>query len=130
MNRVVHFEIQADNIERAKTFYEKVLGWKITQAMKKEDGFMDYWMIVTGEKGVGINGGLYQRPEQEDGKFYLYDCTIDVQDLDKAVEAVKTNGGTITKEKVELPGVGWFAAAKDTEGNKFGLMQPTNWKSE
>ena len=127
MNRVIHFEIQADNIERAKKFYEKVLGWKISQAMTKEKGGMDYWMIVTGESGPGINGGLYKRPEKGD-KLYLYDCTIDVPDLDTAMKAVKSNGGTIFKDKMEIAGVGWFAGAKDTEGNRFGLMQPTGWK--
>ena len=125
-NRVVHFEIQADNVQRAKAFYEKTLGWKITQAMKKEDGFMDYWLIMTGETGTpGINGGLYQRPAEGE-KLYLYDCTIDVANLDKAIESIKVNGGTIIKDKVQLPGVGWFAAARDTEGNKLGLMQASS----
>jgi predicted enzyme related to lactoylglutathione lyase len=128
MNTVIHFEIQADDVDRAKKFYESVLGWKISQMMKKDEGGMDYWGIETRESGPGINGGLYKRPEKEDEKYYLYDCTILVDDLDKSMEAVKTNGGTITKEKDEIPGVGWFAGAKDTEGNRFGLMQATGWQ--
>ena len=129
MNRVIHFEIQADDIERVKKFYEKVLGWKIEQIMTKEKGGMDYWSITTGDSVPGINGGLYQRPADGD-KFYLYDCTVEVADLDKAVADVKANGGTITREKMEIPGVGWFAGAKDTEGNRFGLMQPTGWQAK
>lgn len=127
MSRVIHFEIQADNIERVKKFYEKVLGWKIEKYAAKEPGsmMMDYWMVMTG-KGAGIDGGMYKRPADE--KIYTYDCTVDVEDIDKAVEAVKANGGTITREKSELPGVGWFASAKDTEGNRFALMQPTGWQ--
>ncbi|MDD5050712.1 MAG: VOC family protein [Candidatus Pacebacteria bacterium] len=125
-NRVIHFEIQADDVERAKKFYEKALGWKISLMMKKEEGGMDYWGIETG-KGPGINGGMYERPQKGE-KFYLYDCTVQVEDLDKAMEAIKKNGGTITKEKMEIPHVGWFAGAKDTEGNRLGLMQPTEWK--
>jgi len=129
MNRVIHFEIQADDIKRATEFYEKALGWKITQMMKKEEGEMDYFGITTGQKGEpGINGGLYQRPAEGD-KFYLYDCTIQVEDIDKATEAVKANGGQVTREKGEIPHVGWFASCKDTEGNRFGLMQPTEWKA-
>lgn len=127
MNRVVHFEIQADDIERAKKFYQEVLGWKIDQVMTKEEGGMDYWGITTGDSVPGINGGLYKR-EASGEKFYLYDCTVDVPDIDAAVEAVKKNGGTITSEKAEIPGVGWFAGAKDTEGNRFGLMQATEWE--
>lgn len=127
MNRVIHFEIQADDVNRAKAFYEKAFGWKVEQMMTKEQGGMDYWGLTTGEGTPGINGGLYQRPTEGD-KFYLYDCTIEVPDLDKAMEAVKANGGTITREKMEIPGVGWFAGAKDTEGNRVGLMQPTGWQ--
>ncbi len=127
MNRVIHFEIQADDVGRVTKFYQNVLGWKIDQMMTKEQGGMDYWGITTGDGGVGINGGLYQRPADGE-KFYLYDCTVDVVDLDKAMEAVKTNGGTITRDKMEIPGVGWFAGAKDTEGNRFGLMQATGWQ--
>lgn len=129
MSRVIHFEIQADDVERAKKFYEKVLGWKIEKYEAKEPGsmMMDYWMVMTGPEGTpGINGGMYQRPA--DDKIYTYDCTIDVKDIDKAIADVKANGGTITREKSELPGVGWFASAKDTEGNRFALMQPTGWQ--
>ena len=125
-NRVINFEIQADDVERAKKFYETALGWNIEKAMSEADGgMMDYWMIDTGT-GPGIGGGMYKRPADE--KFYTFDDTIAVEDIDKAVEAVKANGGTITREKSELKGVGWFASAKDTEGNRFGLMQATDWQ--
>lgn len=123
MNRVTHFEIQADDLERAKKFYEKTFGWKTEIWMSKEKGEpMDYIGLITGESGPGINGGLYMRPD--DHKLKTFDCTIEVDDIDKAIEAVRTNGGSIRKEKSELEGVGWFAGAIDTEGNIFGLMQP------
>ena len=125
-NRVVHFEIQADDLERAKKFYESVFGWQVPQMMKEEDGMMDYWGLVTGADGTtGINGGLYKRGSD---KLYTYDCTIQVDDLDKAIENVKKNGGAIRVEKAEIPGIGWFAGCTDTEGNRFGLMQPTEWQ--
>jgi predicted enzyme related to lactoylglutathione lyase len=127
-NRVIHFEIQADDIERAKNFYENALGWKIAQVMEKDKGGMNYWGIETGE-GPGINGGLYERSEASE-HLYLFDCTINVPDLDEAIEAVKSNGGTITREKSEIPGIGFFAGCKDTEGNRFGLMQATEWKAK
>ena len=101
MNRVVHFEIQADDVQRAINFYQSILGWKISQVMTKDQGGMDYWMIETGD-GMGINGGLYQRPSEGD-KFYLYDCTIQVADLDQVIESVKQNGGVIIHDKSLIP---------------------------
>jgi len=129
MNRVIHFEIQADDLERAKHFYEKTLGRKITQMMTKDQGGMNYWGIETGEGQPGINGGLYERSAAEE-PAHLYDCMVQVPDLDAAVEAVKAHGGVITRQKSEIPGVGFFARAKDTEGNRFGLMQPTTWQAK
>ncbi len=126
MNRVIHFDIQADDPEQAKNFYSKAFGWKIDKVMSKEDGGMNYWMLDTGT-GPGIGGGMSERATADE-KFYTYDCTILVEDIDMAMEAVINNGGMITQEKMELKGVGWFAGAKDTEGNRFSLMQATGWQ--
>ena len=127
-NRVIHFEVQADDIERAKGFYEKVFDWKIEKIMEADDkGGMDYWGLTTGLDGTpGINGGMYQR--SKDNVVHTYDCTITVDDIDKAIEMVKENGGEIRSGKNEIPNVGWFARVTDTEGNCFGIMQPTGWK--
>jgi predicted enzyme related to lactoylglutathione lyase len=128
-SRVIHFEIQADDIDRAKKFYENVFQWEVHQMMTEEQGGMDYWGLKTGEDGTpGINGGLYKRPA--DNKITTYDCTIQVDDIEKAMEAVKANGGTLQGEKMEIPGVGWFITGNDTEGNKFGIMQPTEWEAK
>ena len=128
-SRVIHFEIQADNLERAKKFYEKTFGWEVTQMMTEAQGGMDYWGLKTGPDGTpGINGGMYKRPA--DNKLTTYDCTLQVDNIDKAIEEVKKNGGTITREKSEIPGVGFFAGAVDTEGNRLGIMQPTEWQAK
>ena len=125
--RVIHFEIQADDIARAKNFYEKVFDWKIEKMMEAdgEEG-MDYWGLTTGPDGVpGINGGMYQRGKEN--LLYTFDCTIQVDDIDETVKAIEKNGGKVRKAKMEIPEVGWFASVTDTEGNSLGLMQPTGW---
>lgn len=135
-NRVIHFEFQADDVERAKNFYEKALGWKIEKMMSAGDGGMDYWGVKTGPDGTpGINGGMYKRGLMQVENFHLYDCTVQVADIDKAIADVKVHGGEIRpmpsgKEKDEIPGVGWFASAIDTEGNRFGLLEPTAWQAK
>jgi predicted enzyme related to lactoylglutathione lyase len=132
-NPVIHFEIQADDVERAKNFYEHVFGWKVDKMMSADQGGMDYWGLKTRDDGTpGINGGMYKRGDE---KFYTYDCTVQVADIDKAIADVKANGGKIRpmpngKEKDMIPGVGWFAGATDTEGNRVGLMQATEWQAK
>ncbi len=124
-NRVVHFEIQADNLERARDFYQKAFGWKIEKWVNPEGQSMtDYWMIMTGNKDTpGIDGGMYMRPK--DSKVNTYYCTIEVDDIDEAMAEVEKNGGKILNNKMEMKGLGWFANASDTEGNLFALMQST-----
>jgi hypothetical protein len=126
-NRVVHFEIQADDVQRAQNFYKNVLGWNFDQVMSKDQGGMDYWTIKTGEQPeMGINGGLYERPAEN--PLHTYDCTVSVGNVDSVAEAAVKNGGKITREKSEIPGVGYFVGIQDTEGNRVGLLQPTDWQ--
>jgi uncharacterized protein len=129
-NRPIHFEVQADDAERAKKFYESVLGWKIEKTAMPGVG-MDYWMLKTGE-GPGIDGGMYQRKDNPARKLNSFDATILVDDMDKVIAAIKANGGQMQpwegKEKWEMQGMGWFARAVDTEGNVFGLLQATEWQ--
>jgi predicted enzyme related to lactoylglutathione lyase len=128
----MHFEIQADDAARAKKFYESALGWKIEKT-SMSDVDMGYWLVKTGE-GPGIDGGLYERKENPEREIKSFDCTISVDDIDKVIAAIKANGGKIElregKEKWEMKGLGWFARAIDTEGNVFGLIQATGWKTK
>ncbi|MGH9902242.1 MAG: VOC family protein, partial [Pyrinomonadaceae bacterium] len=115
MPRVVHFEISADEPERAVRFYADVFGWNT----QKWDGPQDYWMVVTGEETrPGINGGIYKR---HDGmSFNTHVNTIDVPSVDEFTDRIVKGGGRIVMPKFALPGVGHLAYCQDTEGNTFG----------
>jgi len=115
-SRVVHFELPADDPDRCAQFYADAFGWKI----EKWGGPTDYWLVMTGEEGeTGIDGGIGRRQGDDDQTTN----TIAVDDLDAAVAAVLAHGGTITRPKGPVMGVGWLAYATDTEGNPFGMMQ-------
>lgn len=122
-NRVVHFEIEADNVDRAKKFYTDAFGWKMEQ-MGQEFG--EYVVITTGDpkQPGGINGGLYKDPS---GKKNLnaYSCVVSVDNIEEAMEKVKAAGGEIIGEVMDIPTVGKNAKAKDTEGNMFSLLEPS-----
>lgn len=116
MPRVIHFEVTADDPARAVRFYDEVFGW----TTRKWEGPEDYWLTETGKEGTpGIDGGFMQRTCVQQPIVN----TIDVPDLDSYVTRVTEHGGEITMPRQAIPGVGWFAYAKDTEGNLFGMMQ-------
>jgi predicted enzyme related to lactoylglutathione lyase len=135
MNRVVHFEIMADDLDRAQKFYEACFGWTF-QAMGEAYG--GYRVIVTGPgpddmaKGVrmedvGINGGLMKRnaPLPADGRSpNAYTAIIGVADIDEAIAKIDAAGGAPQTEKTDVPGVGQVRYYKDTEGNIFGIIEP------
>ncbi len=113
MPTIMHFEIPADNVERAKSFYSKLFGWEIKQMPG-----MDYWIITTsGEKPVG--GGMMKRqdPEQTIVNY------IDVSSVDKYAAEIEKLGGKIIFPKTAVPEMGYFAICRDTEHNAFGIWE-------
>lgn len=117
MNRVVHFEIHADDPERCSRFYSKVFGWQVTPW---DGGQEPYWLVTTGpDNEPGINGGIMRRRHPM-GNVYN---SIQVASVDASVASVLANGGKVAMPKMAIPGVGWLAYCNDTEGNIFGLMQ-------
>jgi predicted enzyme related to lactoylglutathione lyase len=123
MPRVIHFEIHAEQPERALQFYTSLFGWKF----QKWEGPMPYWLITTGAPGSpGIDGGMILRQgpaPAEKQAVNAYVCTIDTPNLDTFTTQAEKLGGKIVVPKMPIPGVGWLAYATDTEGNIFGMMQ-------
>jgi len=115
MARVIHFEIPADDPDRAIAFYQNAFGWKI----EKWPGPMDYWLVTTGDEKVpGINGAIMKR-----GDVKNTTNTLGVESLEASVAAVTKAGGTLLMPKTPIPDVGYFAYCVDPEGNLFGMMQ-------
>jgi predicted enzyme related to lactoylglutathione lyase len=124
-NRVVHFEIEAADRDRATKFYAQAFGWQMQQ-MGEEMG--NYVVVTTGDpkEPGGINGGIYVTPPEAGGAKELnaYSCVIGVENVDQAMDKVKSAGGQLLGEKQDIPGIGTFMRCKDTEGNIFTILQP------
>lgn len=118
-NSIVHFEIPADDLARAKAFYEKTFGWKI-KAFPMPPG-QEYLGISTRKKGEpGIDGGMMKR-KNPGQPFTNY---VTVKSIDAMNQTVQANGGTIVLPKQEIgQGMGWISAFKDPENNIIGLHQ-------
>jgi predicted enzyme related to lactoylglutathione lyase len=122
--RIVHFEILAEHPERATAFYTEVFGWKA----QKWEGPADYWLLTTGEAVTageagepGINGGIGRA-----GDMNLPACTVNtiaVPSVEAFCEKIAAHGGKVVMPKMEVPGVGYLAYCRDTEGVTFGIME-------
>ena len=117
MPRPVHFELSADQPERAAKFYADVFGWKIN----KWEGAQPYWLVDTGGDGEpGINGGIMNR--MAPGQTTVN--AIGVPSVDEYAKKVTDGGGKVVVPKMAVPGVGYIAYCTDTEGNTISLFQP------
>lgn len=125
MGRVIHFEIQADDPERAIAFYVAVFGWSF-QDYGEFTGSR-YWGVVTGpEEEPGINGGLLQRPVSAPAPGQgtnAFVCTMGVADYDETERRILEAGGQVALPKMALTGLAWQGYYLDTEGNTFGIHQ-------
>jgi len=126
MSRPIHFEIQADDLERAKTFYADVFGWTYDDWSAVTGS--PYWGVHTGDAAEpGIDGGLMARPGGSPASGQVVNAavlTIGVEDYDSAAATIADAGGTVAVPKVALPGMAWQGYFVDTEGNLFGIHQP------
>lgn len=113
--RVVHFEITADDPERAAAFYRSAFGWNINTWGGPEE----YWLCDTGQ-GDGINGAIMGRAH---GQAVINTVQVEGR-LEDALAQVVAAGGAQVGDINPIPGVGRFTYATDTEGNVFGIMEP------
>ena len=126
MSRVVHFEIHADDVERAKAFYAAVFDWSFEDYSQMVGAA--YWGVTTGPaEEPGINGGLLQRPAPAPGPEQgtnAFVCTVGVDDYDATERRILAAGAQVALPKMALPGMAWQGYYIDTEGNTFGIHQP------
>ena len=126
MGKVVHFEIPADDLDRARTFYGKVFGWRIdTMPMPGGGEYTGLTTTAVDEKTMtptepgAINGGMMQRDAATPAPV----ITIDVEDIDAALAEIEAAGGSTVTPRTAIPGMGAFGYFKDSEGNVMGLWE-------
>src|ERR671928_736843 len=132
MPTIVHFEIPADDVERAKKFYTDLFGWNIEKMPSTDNNSkltsaatgqpIEYWIITTtDDKGnkASIGGGMMKRqmPEHHITNY------IGVDSVDEYSSKVEKLGGKVFAAKHTVPGMGYFALCSDTENNVFAIWE-------
>jgi predicted enzyme related to lactoylglutathione lyase len=123
MNRVVHFEIHANDTEKVAAFYRDVFGWTV---WKWDNPKFDYWVVMTGSdnsKEPGIDGGITKREHPAQKGEPVTSITIAVSSIDEYVKKIEAAGGRNVVPKIAIPGTSWIAYCADIEGNVFGLFE-------
>lgn len=116
MASVTHFAIPADDVERARAFYERVFGWRFTTFRDEPD----FYQVL----GAGLEGAIEKRrhPAAEGGAN-AFICTIGVESVGETERLIREQGGEITLLQFTIAGVGTLIQFRDTEGNIVGAME-------
>jgi predicted enzyme related to lactoylglutathione lyase len=125
MDKIVHFEIPADDLARAKGFYGSIFGWELNDV--DMGGGQIYTTVITvpvGEDRMpkepgAINGGMMTRSAEITSPV----ITVNVASIDDALKKIEAAGGSVVTPRTPIPDMGAFAYFKDTEGNLMGLWE-------
>ena len=119
-----HFAINADDVGRAKAFYERVFGWTFTPW-----GPPDFYQVRNA--GAGLMGALQERRELVAGRRTIaFETTFAVEDIRAVLAAAASHGGRVLMQPYRIEGVGEIGYFEDSEGNLCGVAQyvPGLWK--
>jgi predicted enzyme related to lactoylglutathione lyase len=115
-NRVVHFEIPANQPEALVGFYRDLFGWSFEKAAMPGP---EYWLCTTGSEAPGIDGAVMQRQDPKQ-PWMNY---VDVASIDATIEKATKLGAIVAMPRTPIPGVGAVAAIVDPQGNICGLWE-------
>lgn len=113
-NKLAHFAIEADDVDRARRFYEQVFGWQF-----EPWGPPGFYLI----HGAGVHGALQARREPMPEGRKGFECSFAVDDLDRSIQLIREAGGWTDDHTHTIPTVGRLAAFRDTENNAAIVIQ-------
>ena len=119
-NPIRWFEIYVQDAQRAKKFYESVLGIKLEKLDGPGPGIQEMWQFPSKQGAAGATGALakMENGPSNGNSVIIYfgcdDCAVETQRVPKA-------GGKIMKDKFSIGKHGFIALVTDTEGNTIGF---------
>lgn len=112
MSKIVHIEIPAPDLMKAKEFYSRLFGWKVEFTPE-----MDYAVWSTPEEGVAGGFDKSYRPTNDGVLLH-----IGVDNIEAKLREIEAAGGKVVKEKTKISDEhGYYAVFTDVFGNKLAL---------
>jgi predicted enzyme related to lactoylglutathione lyase len=120
-NPVGWFEIYVNDMNRAKAFYEAVLGIKLGKLRDPGPGVAEMMMFPMTKDATGATGALVRMekggPSNGNGVIVYFSC----DDCATESKRATANGGSVMKDKFSIGQYGFISLVNDTEGNVIGL---------
>ena len=116
-NPFVHVELATTDLDKAKSFYNSLFDWKLSDM--DMGGGHSYTLIEVGE---GTGGGMMRHPMPGAPSAWL--AYVNVDDIEKDTAKAGSLGVQIIREATEVPNAGWFSIIVDPTGATLGLWQP------
>jgi predicted enzyme related to lactoylglutathione lyase len=111
-NLIAHCEIPTTDLDRAKNFYNKVLGWEFKS-------FGNGYLLFNNYKGTMV--GLRKVDSVAQGETTVFH--VNMPEIDSILKKAKEHGGAVKRTKTVIPAMGWYALMNDPDGNTIGLYQ-------
>jgi predicted enzyme related to lactoylglutathione lyase len=123
MNPVILFELPADDMSRAKRFYEQVFGWEVDSSYARY-----FWAHTAPTNGAShrsmvpgqVNGAL----QQKDEAIRMTRIVVQVASIDDVIDRIAACGGSVMLPKRSISGTNMsYAIVRDTEGNEINVIE-------
>jgi predicted enzyme related to lactoylglutathione lyase len=113
-------ELNTRDVESAKNFYKKTIGWTFDGMPMGEMG--TYWVANANGKPVGgvFDMDMMAIPKEVPNYWLSYIA----DDIDKRVKKAKDAGAHVIREPFDVPEVGRIAILKQPDGAVVGWITP------
>jgi predicted enzyme related to lactoylglutathione lyase len=112
----VYHQLTTRDYGKALDFYRDVFGWQ-TETVSDTDEFRYCTALFDGDALLGVMDGTRDLPEGAPSTWSFF---LGTEDVDKTVQLVGENGGTVIRDAQDTP-YGRLAAVADPTGAGFNL---------
>ena len=117
IGKFVWFDLLTEDAQAVQQFYQGLFGWRFSA----DSNTPDYIVIYSGDKPIG---GMAPPENTDPGvQESMWLVSLSVEDVNRAVSAVKARKGEVLDGPVDIKGRGRMAVIRDPEGAEFFLLR-------
>ena len=110
-------DLFTSDLDRARSFYERLLGWTSESAGPEYGGYVNFSKDGVGVAGAMANDGSTGQPDH-------WSVYLAVEDAAATVDAAQAAGGGVVVPAMDVMALGRMAVVTDPGGAAIGIWQP------